>query len=612
MDIETALNYLNYISIEKKGEQLKKPEIAILKGGWQGLTYEQIATSSDYSTNYLMRDIAPKLWKNLSEIMGDNIGKTNFRSKLCVLSKSTRTNTDGFFTNNNIVKKDSKDWGNALLAPSSFYGRKVELETFEQWIVKEECRLLNIWGLSGSGKTLLMKGLGEQIQEQYEVVIWRDLTLSPSLPELLKDILNSGFNVYEKNRERFLSKLMVLMRSHRCLIMLDGIEAIMQPQALAGEYLTGYEDYDLFFKTLEQSPHQSCLVTTSLENISYFSTNNNNFIRDWKLSGLSETEAKVLLEAEQLNIKEAEDLISYYQGNPAMLIFAAQVIRELFNNSVREFLTQKSTILGEIHQRLNNSFIRLSVLEREILYWLTAESQPMSLEEIQNNLPLSIYPVELIEALKSLVQRSLLTTDRLKGRSVFILAPMIREFVCERFVAQIGNHPSLNNRLNSSLAKNTPIELGNLASKTTHLSQWLENNFELDWQPLEMLFMVSGRSPARLRSAFNFRGAEIVKRFKQIELDRANSLAVLLVVAIVGDGSAFKICAQAQADLERQILPANLKLNLLDASDAILATIQARSQDNYIQLPYFRGVLQEEFGLRLSLNSITYQEKFVI
>ena len=612
MDVENALNYINRISIKKTGEKLKKPEITILKGCWLGMTYEQIANSSTYSTNYLMRDIAPKLWKNLSKIMGDNIGKTNFRSKLCALSESTLLKNEGSFAEN-IAKINLRDWKNAPSNPSVFYGRQKELDTFEQWILEEKCHLLNIWGLSGSGKSLLMKRLGDRLQDKYEVVIWRNLALYSSLSELLEDILSSGFRVYERDKDRLLSQLMAVMRSHRCLIMLDGIEATMQPQALAGKYLPGYEDCALLFKTLARGSHQSCLITTSLENFSYFSTSNNNSIRHWKLSGLSVTEAKALLQAEKLSVNQAEEsVISYYQGNPAMLIFIAQIIRELFNNNIEEFLAQKSTLFDEIHRLLNNSFSRLSVLEQEILYWLAAELQPMSLEEIQSNLPLSIYPVELIEALKSLVQRSLLTIDRLEEHSAFVLSPMMREFVSDRLIAQIGNNYSLNNRLNSDPTKNIPIELGNLSAKTTHLSHWLANNSELDWQPIEILFMASRRSPARLRSALNFRGSEIVKRFKQIDLDREKSLVVLLVVAIARDGSAFKICAQAQPNLERQVLPPNLKLNLLDASQTVLASIQAQSQDNYIQLPYFRGVLEEEFGLSLSLNSLTYQEKFVI
>ncbi|MGD1920546.1 MAG: DUF1822 family protein [Pleurocapsa sp.] len=611
MNFETALNYVNKISIEKTGQKLKKPEIAILNGCWQGMTYEQISNSSAYSTNYLMRDIAPKLWKTLSKILEDNIGKTNFRLKLCSLYESTVGKTENL-TEENISEASSKNWQNASSSPSFFYGREVELRTFQQWLLEDRCHLLNIWGLNGLGKTSLMKRLGEQIQDRYDVVIWRNFAAPPNLSELVEDLLSSVFVIPKQNEEQLLPQLIGVMRSHRYLILLDGIEAIMQPHSLAGKYLPGYENYDLFFKAIERDSHQSSLVTTSLEN-AYSSTNNNNSVRHWKLTGLSTAEAKALIKAEQINNEEAETkVISYYLENPEKMINIEQIVRQLFNNNIQEFLTQKLRIFGEIHRLLNDSFDRLSVLEKEILYWLAAESQPMCLPEIQNNLPLSIYPVELIEALKSLVQRSLLTTEQIEGRSVFVLSEMTREFVFHQFVAQIGNKFYLDTRLNSSLAKDSAIELGNISTKPTYLSQWLSNNFAADWQPIEILFVASGKSPARLRSAFSLRGAEIVKRFKQIELDRQNSLSVLLLVAISQDGSAFKICVQAQPNFDRQILPHNLELNLLDASETVLASIQADARDNYIQLPYFRGVLQEEFGLSLSLDSITYQEKFVI
>ena len=611
MDFETALDYVNTISIEKTGEKLKKPELTILKGCWQGMTYEQIANSSSYSTNYLMRDIAPKLWKTLSVILEDNIGKTNFRLKLCELYNSTSVKTEGLLEKN-LAKSNFKDWKNAPKTPSVFHGRETELKTFQQWIAENDCHLLNIWGLDGSGKTLLMKSLGKLIQDKYEVVIWRNLALSPNLEQLIANILGSVFNIYEQNADRLLPQLMTMMRSHPCLIMLDEIESILQSHTLAGKYLPGYEDYDLLFKAIERGSHKSCIVTTSVEKFPYSSTNNNS-VCHWKLTGLSLAEAKALLKAKKLSVEPSEErLISYYQGNPEMLIFTAQIIRELFNNNIQEFLGQKSLIFGEINQLLQKSFNRLSILETEILYWLAGESKSMSLLEIENNIPLSIYPTELIEALKSLVQRSLIETNQIEQRSVFVLSPMIREFVSDRFIAQIGKNLSLDNRLNSSLTKNNPIYLGSPSFKPTNLSQWLNGNFEPGWQPMELLFVASGRSPARLRSAFDFRGAEIVKRFKQIDLDRQKSLTVLLLVALSQDGSAFKICAQAQPTFNQQILPSNLQLNLLDASEKVLASIQAGTQDNYIQLPYFRGVFQEKFSLSLSLDSISYQESFVI
>ena len=82
MDLNAALKWLNTAVMNKVGHSLREPELVILKGTWRGLTYEQMAEGSDYSTNYLMRDVAPKLWKQLSSVFGRSVGKTNFRVAL--------------------------------------------------------------------------------------------------------------------------------------------------------------------------------------------------------------------------------------------------------------------------------------------------------------------------------------------------------------------------------------------------------------------------------------------------------------------------------------------------------------------------------------------------
>ena len=82
MDLSAALKWLNAAVINTVGHALKEPELVILKGTWRGLTYEQMAVGSDYSTNYLMRDVAPKLWRQLSSVFGRSVGKTNFRVAL--------------------------------------------------------------------------------------------------------------------------------------------------------------------------------------------------------------------------------------------------------------------------------------------------------------------------------------------------------------------------------------------------------------------------------------------------------------------------------------------------------------------------------------------------
>ena len=617
MDLEIALKFVNSILIAKVKRELRNPEIIIFRGTWQGMTYEQMANSSSYSANYLMRDIAPKFWKLLSEALEVSIGKSNCRLIIEKLSASSQEKTETFLQlerSDRSQKRNIRDWGNAPTLPSLLYGINAELELLQQWLIEDRCQLLGLWGLSGTGKTLLMRKLALESLEQSEVVIWRSLDRTPSLSRLLDDLLRSGFDIVENNPSQLLPQLIRQLRSHSCLILLDGIEAILQPQVFSGKYLPGYEDYGEFFRAVGESSHQSCVIFTSLENPGKImpASGNDSSIGSFKLSGLTATEAKSLLEEEQITDETAErHLIDYYQGNPAILRAVARIIRELFNGNASEFLSQKSLVFGEINQFFAKSFKRISTLEKEILYWLASETQPMSLLEIQNEIPLSIYPVELIEALESLSWRSLIATSQREKRSVFVLSPILREFITNQFIAQIGNNFSLVNRQNSLFTEDT-IELGKTPKKPTHLGQWLQNRFELGWQPVAALFIASERSPARLRSAFNLRGEGVITRFKQISLARDNSLSVLLLIAISQENSAMKICVQAQPTPQQQLLPANLQLNLKDGNESTLATIESEARDNFIQLPYFRGVKTEQFTIELNLNSVSYEEDFVI
>ena len=116
--------------------------------------------------------------------------------------------------------------------------------------------------MSGTGKTLLTKKIGERLQQHYEVLIWRSLADAPKLNELAADLLY-GMKIASKNANRPLSQLIEQMRSRRCLIVLDGLELILQSQALNGQYAENYTDYDNFVRAVGGSSHQSCVITTS-------------------------------------------------------------------------------------------------------------------------------------------------------------------------------------------------------------------------------------------------------------------------------------------------------------------------------------------------------------
>ena len=301
MDLEIALEFVNQSLINKAGRSLRPPETTVFRGTWQGATYEQMAATSAYSANYLMRDIAPKFWKLLSKVFDINISKSNLRVQLDRMYDLSRVELATEAQVNDELKiNNCHDWLNTNIA-SVFYGRTDELNTIQQWVADDRTRLIEIWGLSGTGKTLLMKKVGEQILDRYEVVIWRSLATAPSLTALISDLLQSGFGIIEKNRDRLLSEFITQIKSRPSLIMLDGIEAILQPKTFSGKYKAGYEDYAELFQAIAQSccQCQSCAIVTSDENFSIAiqPSSKNSAIRNLKLSGLARIGSRIFIKS---------------------------------------------------------------------------------------------------------------------------------------------------------------------------------------------------------------------------------------------------------------------------------------------------------------------------
>lgn len=82
MEFEEAFQALDAAVVAKKQRHLKDIEVAILRGSWQKQKYHEIAQAQGYTTEYLKQDVGPKLWKLLSEILGEKVSKTNFRAAL--------------------------------------------------------------------------------------------------------------------------------------------------------------------------------------------------------------------------------------------------------------------------------------------------------------------------------------------------------------------------------------------------------------------------------------------------------------------------------------------------------------------------------------------------
>jgi predicted ATPase len=62
------------------------------------------------------------------------------------------------------------------------------LAQLEQWL-SEECRAIAILGMGGIGKTALAVKFAQQVQHQFDYLIWRSLRNAPPIEDVLAELI---------------------------------------------------------------------------------------------------------------------------------------------------------------------------------------------------------------------------------------------------------------------------------------------------------------------------------------------------------------------------------------------------------------------------------------
>ena len=420
-------SFLNTIAIEHR---VSSAELEALSLAMQGESIASIAQRLRIREDAVRKRLSEVYQK--FQIQGRGPVKLTKLQRHLVKQYQEKANLQAIFTATSSQSQSDinnyLDW-DAAPDVSVFYNRTCELATLNDWIVNQRCRLVAIWGMGGIGKTALAVKLAQQIQEQFDYLIWRALSSAPSLEELLVDlaqILQPQVEISQfKTLERKIFWLISQLKARRCLLIFDGVEAILSHQQLAGTYLPNYRNYGQFFHRLGEEPSKSCILLTSREKIGAVSfLEGSTFpVRSLGLKGLGEHAGLLLQEKGLSGGENWTTLIDKYQGNPLLLKLAATTVQEVFDGDVGEFLAT-TTFPHSVTNFVGEMVNRLSDLESRVIVEISSQELPMKLQQLITNL-VDISTQNIIDAVVSLRQRSLIE----KVDNGFIVSPVVREVI---------------------------------------------------------------------------------------------------------------------------------------------------------------------------------------
>ncbi len=422
-----------------KPAYLTKVQQLVLRDSWEGKTYMEIANSYNYDSEYI-KSVGCELWKLLSRAFGQQVNKNNFSQfiKREAISISYLAQENTSFPESLNGRKKLQDWGTAPDI-SYFQGRTIEQTNLISWINNRESRLIVILGMVGIGKTTLATKLAQQLQEQFDFVIWRSLRNAPPVRDILKSILSCFESRSGKEQptslEEEIARLLSYLRQYRCLLIFDDIQSLLGCGTGSFHYREGYEGYGQLLRSIICTQHQSLLLATSRIKPKVLTFYKEKRVRFFSLEGLQPETLREMLRHRIQTVNSDEQwayLLDYYLYNPQILNIIATEMQQAFKGNISQFIEQQPLIPPEISSLIAQEFNSLTSLEKEIASWLAIDPSCENLELLAKRIMKPIAKTQLLEGLNSLQERSLVE----KKDSYYTLRSLIKEYLRQELIKQ--------------------------------------------------------------------------------------------------------------------------------------------------------------------------------
>lgn len=441
MNFTQAAKIVNSISMQEKGRKQTEAEIIALKAAWDKIDYALAIKNSkaNYSENYIRSDAGRKLWLMLSGHFGEKITKMSLRR---------------YFERHPELldpdKRNQKILGGYPPDIENFVGRQSEAEELKQWSKTIQCVCID--GIAGIGKTCLAaKAINAIFHQpsQFEHYIWLPVHYKPSLNELLDSLIEHlGATKGEETQLSRSSILIQYLQRHRCLIVLDEVDLMLQTNQETSEC-------EVFFRRIIEEKHQSCVWLTANcfpEGLSNYKNMGFPF-ESLHLGPLQANDVQKLVESHGITFDaDWEKMVHTCMGNPLLLHSVLRKVSKVLGGQA-DLVNQKTSLaLNEFEYLLNKLFTNTNdIKELEIIVLCTIASidrtqSGISLlaltQNILENHP-DISELDIFNSLERLQNHNLLSLVTDTGSIEIVMVDIIKKYILRNYINNDQNTSSI-------------------------------------------------------------------------------------------------------------------------------------------------------------------------
>lgn len=409
MNFEEGLTVLDAVVFNKINRHLKDVEIIVLKGSWQGLNYEEIAANEGYAAKYLRQDVGFKLWKLLSEAIGEEVNKTNFRAAIersYFRDKNllpTELNQDSCITVKNEFVPEYPEGSVPLNSP--FYIQRSPIEERCYETILHAGALIRIKAPNQMGKTSLMdRIIAHSNQQGYHTVrlnlLQAEATFFSSLDKFLRwfcayvshklklpSLLNEYWDEYRGsivNCTTYFEDNILSQINNNLVLALDEVDRVFQYPEIYQGFFAMLRTWHEEAKTVDIWENLRLIVINSTENYGSLDINQSPFNVGLvvELSEFNQSQIETLAYHHQLNYNQTQvqQLMSMVGGHPYLIRLALYHLA-LGQITLEDLLQNAPTNAGiyEEHLRRFLNYFQLNPHLAEAFMQVVRATEPVSI-----------------------------------------------------------------------------------------------------------------------------------------------------------------------------------------------------------------------------------------